>query len=79
MQLEKIHRQIVVFIVTYKKLTTDLFSNVKALHERQLQISCNVHLSDNNECIYVASPQNILMLLLNTVNDLKKYNRMNQE
>lgn len=32
-----------------------------------LNISQCVCVYDNNECIYMASPQNILMLLLNTV------------
>ena len=56
-----------------------ILSTVIALHECQLQVFLNVCLSDNNEYIYLECPQDVFMLIINIVNDLKMYNGINQE
>lgn len=61
------------------KIDKRFLSTVIALHEYQLQIFLNVCLSDNNEYIYLECPQDVFMLIINIVNDLKMYNGINQE
>lgn len=61
------------------KIDNRFLSSVTALPECQLQIFLNVCLSDNNEYIYLECPQDIFMLIINIVHDLKMYNGINQE
>ena len=67
------------FLLSFIQIDNRFLSSVIALHECQLQIFLNVSLSDNNEYIYLECPQDIFMLIINIVNDLKMYNGINQE
>ena len=66
-------------IYCHLRIDNRFLSNVTALHLCHLQISLNVCLCDNDERIYVPSSWNILMLLVDTGNDLKMNNRINHE
>lgn len=79
MQLEQIHGQIIVFIVTYKKLTTDtcpVLEHYTNVGSKSLSMDVFFFLI---MCIFMASLQSILMLPSSTVNDLEKYSEINQE
>lgn len=58
---------IIFFIVTYKKNWWQILAPCERIALLTLNISQCVCVYDNNKYIYTASPQNILMLLLNTV------------